>query len=77
MKTKKLVPDRHRAGSVQLKAWLPETLRERFKQCCAIQGVPVSETLRDLMEAYCLHVDAESHAQLHPKVNEPLQVTLQ
>ncbi|WP_157644027.1 hypothetical protein [Burkholderia ubonensis] len=55
--SKKKPADRHRTGSVQLKAWLPETLRSRFNSCCKAQGVPAAAVLRDLMEAYCAHVD--------------------
>jgi hypothetical protein len=49
--------DRHRAGSVQLKAWLPESLRDRFNTSCKAQGMPAAAVLRELMEAYCAHVD--------------------
>ncbi|KVP17273.1 hypothetical protein [Burkholderia ubonensis] len=55
--TKKNSADRHKSGSVQLKAWLPEALRSRFNACCKAQGVPAAAVLRDLMEAYCAHVD--------------------
>lgn len=49
--------DRHRAGSVQLKAWLPETLRDQFNASCKSQGMPAAVVLRELMEAYISHVN--------------------
>lgn len=55
--SKKKSADRHSADSVQLKAWLPVTLRSRFNTCCKAQGVPAAAVLRDLMEAYCVHVE--------------------
>lgn len=58
--TKKKPVDRHRVDSVQLKAWLPGALRSRFNTCCKAQGVPAAAVLRDLMEAYCVHVE-EAH----------------
>lgn len=54
---KKTSADRHRADSVQLKAWVPSTLRTRFNACCQDQGVSAAAVLRDLMDAYCRQVE--------------------
>ncbi|HDR9103652.1 hypothetical protein [Paraburkholderia sp. A3RO-2L] len=54
---KKTSTDRHRADSVQLKAWVPSTLRARFNACCQGQGVSAAAVLRDLMDAYCRQVE--------------------
>lgn len=43
---------RHRAGSVQLKAWLPRPLRDDFAQACKSQGMSASAVLRGLLLAY-------------------------
>lgn len=43
---------RHRAGSVQLKAWLPRPLRDDFNQACKSQGMSASAVLRGLLLAY-------------------------
>lgn len=56
--TAKNSTDRHRAESVQLKAWVPGPLRERFNACCAAQGVTSASVLRDLLEVYCTQVEA-------------------
>ncbi len=50
--------DRHRKGSVQLKAWVPEELRAQFNDACKTPGVPAASVLRDMMEAYCAQVAA-------------------
>ncbi len=55
-------PDRHRKGSVQLKAWVPAELRARFNEACKTQGVPAASVLRDMMEAYCAQVAAAANA---------------
>lgn len=52
--------DRHDKDSVQLKAWVPRDLRERFHRSCHQQGVPSASVLRDMIEAYCAQVDAVS-----------------
>lgn len=50
--------DRHDKDSVQLKAWVPRDLRERFHRSCQQQGVPAASVLRDMIEAYCAQVAA-------------------
>lgn len=44
--------DRHRPGSVQLKAWLPAELKNDFASHSALRGASASEVLRDLIAAY-------------------------
>lgn len=50
--------DRHSPDSVQLKAWVPATLRTRFNDCCKLQGTPAAVALRSLVEAYCDQVES-------------------
>ena len=50
--------DRHHKDSVQLKAWVPRDLRERFRLSCQQQGVPAASVLRDMIEAYCAQAAA-------------------
>lgn len=50
--------DRHSPDTVQLKAWVPETLRTRFHNCCKSQKTPAAVALRSLVEAYCAQVES-------------------
>lgn len=50
--------DRHSPDSVQLKAWVPRTLRARFNACCKSQDTPAATALRALVEAYCAQVES-------------------
>lgn len=52
--------DRHRAGTVQIKAWVPGELRDEFSSACNVQGVTASMVLRGLLAAYIQQV---RHAQ--------------
>ena len=56
-------PDRHSPESVQLKAWVPKTLRARFNACCKSQGTPAATALRALVEAYCAQVESFGPAE--------------
>lgn len=53
--------DRHRAGTVQIKAWVPAPLRDEFFSVCTAQGVTASTVLRGLLTAYIQQV---RHAQV-------------
>lgn len=50
--------DRHDKDSVQLKAWVPRELRERFHHSCQQQGVPAASVLRDMIAAFCVQCEA-------------------
>ena len=50
-KTTKYI-DRHRAGTVQLKAWVPAELRQAFLSTCTARGLAASVVLRAVMQAY-------------------------
>lgn len=52
--------DRHRTGTVQIKAWVPEELRDEFFSACTTQGVTASTVLRGLLTAYVQQI---RHAQ--------------
>lgn len=44
--------DRHRKDNVQLKAWVPASLRTEFASACARAGVTQAIVLTTLVEAY-------------------------
>lgn len=53
--------DRHRAGSVQFKAWLPRCMREEFAAVCKSQGLTASAVLRVLLLAYIENAAERNH----------------
>lgn len=53
--------DRHRDGSVQLKVWLPDELKNEFASVCAVQGVCASVVLRGLLTAYVQQISGWPH----------------
>jgi hypothetical protein len=55
--TEKIITDRHSPDTVQFKAWVPKALRARFNDCCKSEGAPAAAVLRDLLSAYCAHVE--------------------
>ncbi|MBN8498508.1 hypothetical protein [Accumulibacter sp.] len=52
---------RQRAGSVQMKIWLPEDLKNEFASLCAVQGVCASVVLRGLLAAYVQRAAGAQH----------------
>ena len=64
MKTKIERPgDRHRAGSVQMKVWVPNDLKNEFASLCAVQGLCASVVLRGLLAAYVERASGARHGQ--------------
>lgn len=53
--------DRHRPGSVQLKAWLPAELKNDFASQCALRGASASEVLRELIAACIRQASGRQH----------------
>lgn len=55
--------DRHRAGMVQLKTWVPSNLKNEFASVCALQGLCASVVLRGLLAAYILRASGAPDGQ--------------
>lgn len=63
LKIKTEKSSRHRAGSVQMKVWVPEDLKNEFASLCAVQGVCASVVLRGLLAAYVQRAAGIQHGQ--------------